>query len=166
MVTRFHSLFIPPANFVCAHTLLAGVYSDIPIVLELNNGKDLIICGLRIPKCTMNQSMMSLFWEFELLTKLYWTMIIVVFFFLCTMGSEYTEKTNRMCRFVRLRKFDLSQGLSVMRLDMRTINSFCLDHRVRKILLNIDQQRIQWRFSLEFWGTTEGIYSLTEILND
>ena len=48
------------------------------------------------------------------------------------MGSEYKGKTNRMCRFVCLRKSDSSQGLSVIRLDMGTINSFCLDDGVRK----------------------------------
>ena len=36
---------------------------------------------------------------------------------------------------VCLRNSDPSQGLSVMRLDMETINSFCLDGGVRKILL-------------------------------
>ena len=58
-----------------------------------------------------------------------------MWFFCCTMDSEYTGKTNRMCRFVCLRKSYCSHGLSVMRWDMGTINSFCLDDGVRKILL-------------------------------
>ena len=37
--------------------------------IELNNGIGLIICGLRMPKFTMIQSVMSLFCEFGLLTE-------------------------------------------------------------------------------------------------
>ena len=113
-------------------------------------------------------------------TLLCWTMLIVVVFFWWTMGSEYTGKTNLICRFVCLRKSYSNQGLSVMGLDMGTINSFCLVDGVASVkfysceaviideryLICVYQQRIQWRFSLEFWEVTEGIYSLTEILND
>ena len=43
------------------------------------------------------------------------------------MGSEYISKTNRMCRFVCLRKSDssqASQGLSVMKLDMASVKFY------------------------------------------
>ena len=86
------------------------------------------------------------------------------------MGSEYTGKTNRMCRFVCLRKSDssqASQGLSVMGLDMGTINSFCLDdgHYWWEIS-NLCILATNPRFSHEFGGATDGMYSLTEILNN
>ena len=50
-------------------------------------------------------------------------------------GQRRHMQTNRICRFVCLRKSYSSQGLSVMRLDMGTINLFCLDDDVRKMLL-------------------------------
>ena len=71
-------------------------------------------------------------------------------FFWCTMGSEYTDKTNRMCRFVCLRKSYSSQGLSVMILDMRTINSFCLNDGVASVkfysceAVIIDERYLIW----------------------
>ena len=52
-------------------------------------------------------------------------------------GGRWAGKTrakeNSMCIWVCLRKSYYGQRLSVMRLDMGTINSFCLDDGVRKI---------------------------------
>ena len=88
-----------------------------------------------MPKFTMIQSVRSLFCEFTLLHTLLCRTMLIVEVFCCTNDSEYTGKTNRMYIFVCLRKSYCSHGLSVMRLDIGTINSFCLDDGVGKILL-------------------------------
>ena len=72
---------------------------------------------------------MSLFCEFGLLTK-YCTHCFDDGFSGVRWAANTQQQKNQMCRFVCLRKSDCSQGLSVMRIDMGTINSFCLDDGV------------------------------------
>ena len=91
--------------------------------IELNKEIGLITCGLRMPKFTMIQSVMSLFCEFKSLTK-YCIHCFVndancCGVFLVYDGQQiHRRKEKRMCRFVCLRKSYSSQELSVMRLDM------------------------------------------------
>ena len=112
-------------------------FLDTFFVLELNNGIDLVICGLRMPKFTMIQSVMLLFFKFGLLTK-YCTHCFaercsLLWFFLVYDGQRIHKQNKSNVQICLFEKILLQPRTFVMRLHMGAINSFCLDDGVASL---------------------------------